>query len=189
MSFFSRLFGTHSDVPTPIQSEQEQKTLPEIKKEDSVDNSESTKDTVIIHYGTQMPIDSIYAYIERDYEEQGYNDALCNADASYKESKKVIIKNGLKRLFEQVGLRYKSDLRDIQVSITTYEQQGMVDTAASLKARSETYLEHLTKIVEMETALDKEEKQMLSMIDSYERGFLRGLAAKANSILRSDNRG
>ena len=36
-----------------------------------------------------MPIDAIYAYIERDYEEQGYSDSMCNADNSYKEAKKT----------------------------------------------------------------------------------------------------
>ena len=64
-----------------------------------------------------MPIDAIYAYIQDDYEQEGYSDAMCNADMAYKESKKEIIKNGLKMLFEQVRLRYESDIRDINVQI------------------------------------------------------------------------
>ncbi len=183
MSFFSNLFGGSSSASGPTSTEQEKQS--QVSNEEVANTSE--KDTVTIRYGTQMPIDIIYSYIERDYEQQGYSDALCNADTSFRDSKKEIIRNGLKRLFEQVALRYKSDLRDIEVNISTFEQQGMIATAASLKARRETYTEHLQKLEVMEKALDNGEKQMLSMIDSYDRGFLRGLAAKADTLLRAEN--
>lgn len=96
--------------------------LPEIKREDFVDDSEPILESnaMTIKYGTGMPIDAIYAYIQDDYEQEGYSDAMCNADMAYKESKKEIIKNGLKMLFEQVRLRYESDIRDINVHLNDY---------------------------------------------------------------------
>lgn len=53
-----------------------------------------------------MPIDAIYAYIKDDYEQMGYDDAMCNADIQYKESKKEIIINKLKVVYRtsQVAL-------------------------------------------------------------------------------------
>ncbi len=135
-------------------------------------------------YGTGMPIDVIYSYIQTDYEQDGYNDAMCNSDIQYKESKKKIINNGLKMLFEQVRLRYESDIRDINVQIDIVETQGLTSSSMSLKARKETYNEHLKKIKEMEDALDVGESKMMSMIDSYERGFLKGVAAKSESFIR-----
>lgn len=186
-SFFTKQTGQQS-APA-LESETTSKeiaNLPEIKKEDFVDDSEPEPESiyVTIKYGTGMPIDAIYAYIKDDYEQMGYDDAMCNADIQYKESKKEIIINKLKVLFEQVRLRYKGDIRDIEVYIDTVEAQGITSTASTLKARKETFNEHLRKIDEMEESLDKGEKKMLNMVASYERGFLKGVSAKSESFIK-----
>ena len=179
MGLFSSIFGKKEQVQAPTMKE-----LPEVKEEVFVDNTDPVDEPVTLHYGTKMPIDAIYAFINKNFEQDGYDDAMCNIDSTYKDSKVSIIKNELKRLFEQVRLRYKNDLRELEVQIDIVEQQGLTNTAASLKARKETFLEHMDAIAKMEAALDKGESQMLSMIDSYERGFLRGLAAKSDALLK-----
>ncbi|MEG1402388.1 hypothetical protein [Bacteroides sp.] len=185
MSIFSKLFGRSTSASNGDVPSNEGKQLPEIKKEDFVDDTEPSKELINSSFGTEMPIDAIYAYLERDYEQQGYEDSMCNADNSYKDSKKEIIKNGLKRLFSQVRLRYKDDLRRIDVQINIVEQQGMINTSSSLKAKKETFLEHMKTIDEMEASLINDEPQMLGMIDSYNRGFLKGLAAISQSYLKN----
>ena len=65
MGLLSFLFGSKKDVP--VQEEVSSKILPEIKEEDFVDNSDPNEDLYTVHYGTKMPIDAIYAYINRDY--------------------------------------------------------------------------------------------------------------------------
>lgn len=112
---------------------------------------------------------------------------MVNADSTYKDSKKNIIKNELRRLFEQVTLRYRNDLRDIEVQIEIVEQQGLINTASSLKARKDTYIEHMSVMKDMVESLEKEEPQMMSMVKSYERGFLKGLAAKSDLLLRNNH--
>lgn len=124
MGLLSFLFGSKKDVP--VQEEISSKILPEIKEEDFVDNSDPNEDLYTVHYGTKMPIDAIYAYINRDYEQSGYDDAMVNADSTYKDSKKNIIKNELRRLFEQVTLRYRNDLRDIEVQIEIVEHKVII---------------------------------------------------------------
>ena len=188
MGIFS-LFSQKNQVEAPIEKEsslqEEKNNLPEIKREDFVDDSDPNQENniITIRYGTGLPIDAIYAYIEEDYEQIGYDDAMCNTDITYKESKKTIIKNGLKRLFEQIRLRYKSDIRDIDVQIDAVEAQGLTYSSESLKARKETFIEHMNTMDKMEASLDREESQMLSMINSYERGFLKGLSAKSESFI------
>lgn len=179
MGFLSSIFGKKEQAP-----ELPAKELPEVREDIFVDNSEPADEPIVLHYGTKMPIDAIYAYINKDFEQQGYDDAMCNINSAYKDSGVSIIKNGLKRLFKQVRLRYKSDLREIEVQIGIVEQQGLTDTAESLKARKETFLEHMDEMERMEKSLDNNEPQMLSMVDSYERGFLRGLAAKSDALLK-----
>ncbi|MFV0419452.1 MAG: hypothetical protein ACK5KT_12065 [Dysgonomonas sp.] len=186
MGFFSRLFA--NEQQQPVIEEEEKKPLPEIKREDFVDDTDPNEDKGIMYikYGTGMPIDAVYAYVEKDYEQEGYDDAICNPDSSYKESRKIIIRSGLNRRFEQVRLRYKNDLREIDVQISTVEQQGMMNTSSVLRARRETYSEHLAKIDEMEKRLKEDDIQLLSMLDSYDRGFLRGLAAISQTFLKQD---
>ena len=70
------------------------------------------------------------------------------------------------------------------MQIATVEQQGMMNTSSILRARRDTYSEHLTKIDEMERKLDENDIQLLSMLDSYDRGFLRGLAAISQTFLK-----
>lgn len=153
-------------VGLPNVEDNSKEILPEIRREDFVDDSEPNleSNTITIKYGTGMPIDAIYAYIQDDYEQEGYSDAMCNADMAYKESKKEIIKNGLKMLFEQVRLRYESDIRDINVQIDIVDIQGLTTSSMSLKARRDTYNEHLKKINDMELSLDREDKKMMNMI-------------------------
>ena len=135
----------------------------------------------------ELPVYTQSPYINRDYEQSGYDDAMVNADSTYKDSKKNIIKNELRRLFEQVTLRYRNDLRDIEVQIEIVEQQGLINTASSLKARKDTYIEHMSVMKDMVESLEKEEPQMMSMVKSYERGFLKGLAAKSDLLLRNNH--
>lgn len=72
---------------------------------------------------------------------------------------------------------------DINVQIDIVDIQGLTTSSMSLKARRDTYNEHLKKINDMELSLDREDKKMMNMIASYERGFLKGVAAKSESFI------
>lgn len=187
MNFFKKLFGSNRTEELPVANEEVAR--PEIKREDFVDDSEPTKESniVTITFGTGLPIDAIYTFIGRDYEQEGYDDAMINLDNSYKESKKEIILNELKIRIEQVKLAYNNKLREIEVSISNIEQQGLINTSAQLKAKRQTYLEHIDKIKEIESSINLGDKKFLTMIDSYERGFLKGVAAKTIKFFDIEN--
>ena len=70
-----------------------------------------------------MPIDVIFAFIHRDFEEQGYQDALVNSDLRYREMKEGIIRNDLRMLFRRISLRYQSDIRMLDVQIKNAEEE------------------------------------------------------------------
>ncbi len=187
MGFFNLFkksnYNNNEEIGLPDTEETD--NSPEIKREDFVDDSEPEPENKIItiKYGTGMPIDVIYSYIQDDYEQEGYDDAMCNVDMVYKNQKKEIIKNNLRMLFERVRLKYEKDIREINIQINIVETQGLTTSSMSLKARKDTYNEHLTKINEMEESLDREEGKMMNMIASYERGFLKGVAAKSESFI------
>ena len=119
--------------------------LPEIKKEDFVDDSDPKKNnSITITYGTGMPIDLIYSFLKEDYETKGYDDALANPDLSYRENNKSIIKSNLEIKFKQVRLRYIDVLRDIDFHIYT----PALDIAQSFAVMAQIALNHAVKKIE-----------------------------------------
>ena len=185
MGLLKWLFGSKPAVQDfPVENE---KNKPEIREEDFIDNTdpnEEQSDNVYqVAYGTGFAIDAIYGFVKRDFEQKGFEDAMVNPENSYKESGMLLVKNELKQLFEQVRLKYRGDLRLLQVQIDNLEKQGLPYQAANLYARKETYEEHMKKIDDMEQKLENEEASMMTPIYTYERGFLKGLSAKSDIIL------
>ncbi len=174
--------GLFSFFKSRKNAEEPEVTLPEIKEEDFVDNSEPTKDVVSIPYGTGMSIDAVYEFIKKDYEEIGYNEALSNQDSSYKNEKVIMIKGQIKTRIEQVRLRYDGDLRNIKTQIGNSEEEGLANTASILKARQETIMKHLDVMADMESKLENKEDEFY-IISSYKRGFKKGLVAQTNTLL------
>ncbi|KAA6338536.1 hypothetical protein EZS27_013471 [termite gut metagenome] len=154
--------------------------LPEIKKEDFADDSNlSDKNNVItITYGTGKPIDLIYSYLEEDYESKGYNDALCNPDNSYKEMNKKWIKSGLEVKLKRVILIYGDKLSEIDFHIKSRAEAGLIDIVKDLESKKDILEKHVDTLAQMENEIQDDNVFYISrMLTSYERGFLRGLAA------------
>lgn len=147
---------------------------------------EEQKKIIKISWGTGMPIDVIFGFVHRDFEECGYQDALINTDIQYRETKEAIIRNDLKMLFRRIALRYRNDIREIDVQIDTAKKACALSSASLLQARRETYEEHLSEIFEMEKMLDENNPQMTTMIESYRRGFLKGIAAKTIEFINNE---
>ncbi len=82
------------------------------RETDETESAGNSSSTVLINYGTGMPIDLIYSFLKEDYETKGYDDALSNPDVSYKEMNKSMIRSNLEIKFRQVKLRYTDNLRN-----------------------------------------------------------------------------
>lgn len=153
--------------------------LPETQPAETAGNSDSSAgtDSDAMTYVTGMPIDLIYFYLKEDNEKKGYADALSNPDNSYKEMNKSLIRSNLEVKFKQVILKYTDDLREIDFHIESRSQAGLVDVVEQLRSRKETLRKHMEMLIEMENDLRKDTPYMLGMLMSYERGFMKGLAA------------
>lgn len=181
MSIF-KLFGAkpkEENLPPFIETPE---VLPEVKNEQEDDSkkeepSKNKQKLITIKWGTGMPIDVIFNFIHKDFEDEGYQDALVNSDLQYREAKEGIIRNDLKMLFKRISLRYKSDVREIEVQMRNAQEQYAMSSASLLQARKETYEEHLEEIADMERLLDANDPKMMTMIESYRRGFLKGISA------------
>jgi len=124
-----------------------------------------------------MPMDEIYKYLHTDFESRGYEDALMNPDISYRDMNKKLIVSNLKVLFKELKQTYVDSLNRTDFHIRSRSQAGLIDIVEMLKNKRDMFESHLNEIKKMEDDLEKGEEYMIGMLLSYERGFLRGLAA------------
>ncbi|MBP3842478.1 MAG: hypothetical protein J6E29_02410 [Prevotella sp.] len=174
----------------PVENEQ---TIPEVvepiqeqnNEQGSPQENEEKKKIITITWGTGMPIDVIFNFIHKNFEEEGFQDALVNCDITYRDAKEKIIRNDLEMLFRRIILKYKGDIRIINVKIENAHKALALGAAADLEALRATYEEHLAEIQEMQTQLEADDPKMTTMIESYRRGFLKGIAANAVNFINN----
>lgn len=122
-------------------------------------------------------VSKVYQYLKSDFETMGYDDALCTPDVSYKDKNKSIIRNKLKILIDEQKVVYAESLRVVRFHIKTREEAGLITVVDELKVKEANLDHHYQVILKMEKDLADEVPYILSMLLSYERGFLRGLYA------------
>lgn len=147
------------------------------RETDETESAGNSSSTVLINYGTGMPIDLIYSFLKEDYETKGYDDALSNPDVSYKEMNKSMIRSNLEIKFRQVKLKYTDNLRNLDFHIKSRSEAGLVDLVKQLEMKKEMLLQHMEELNRMERDFQENVPYMTGMLLSYERGFLRGLGA------------
>ena len=152
---------------------------------EETNEEKSVKNTVVITYGTGKAIDLIYNFLKDDYESKGYDDTLTNPDTSYKEMNKSMIKSSLEIKFKQVRRRYEDDLRTIDFHIHSRKEAGLIELVKELETKKEILLQHVKELNTMEKDFVDEAPYMMGMLYSYERGFLRGLAALSLEQIKS----
>lgn len=151
------------------------------------ENENEKKRVITITWGTGMPIDVIFNFIHKNYEEEGFQDALVNQDITYRDAKVTIIRNDLEMLFKRISLRYKSNIRELTVRIENSRKAFALGAASDLEARLATYEEHLAEITEMEKQLANDDPKMTTMIESYKRGFLKGVSAASINFINNNH--
>ena len=179
-------FRNREGLDTPDGKE----ALPEIKEEDFIDNSESTeqeKPSYSIELGSKMPKDVIHAFLNGDYNNKAYHDALVNPDLAFMEQNLDILRGELEHKFKQVFDKYEDMLQEIDFHIQSRSKAGLVDLVEQLKTRRATYERHMQKLHKMEEDLDKGERYMTKIFENYKVGFTLGMASLSLHDLNMDN--
>lgn len=189
MALFSIFRSKQKDMDQmiPVEVNDEPQAEKADIQESASDEQDKKPQLLTITWGTGMPIDVIFHYIHKDYEEDGYQDALVNSDLKYRETKEEIIINDLKMLFKRITLKYKNDIREVDVMIDNAQKAYALAAAAKLQARKDTFEEHLIEIESMKSRLEANDPEMLTMIDSYQRGFLKGVSAASMNFINNNN--
>jgi len=183
---FSSKQVANSDVIPVVSDEPQSENL--IGEEPAKEEKKEENDPriITIKWGTGMPIDVIFNYIHKNYEDEGFQDALVNSDINYRDAKEKIIRSNLEMLFKRIILRYKNDIRDVEFKIDNARKAYALAAAAKLDTLRETYEEHLSEINDMQNLLEADDPKMMTMIESYRRGFLKGITASTLNFIENN---
>src|SRR5690606_3478697 len=95
----------------------------------------------------------IYAFLQQNFEERGFNDALISADEGYKNDNIKLIKYDLEILIQQVKTYHQSLLKDIQFHIHSRTRAGLIDLVDELKIKQSDLHAHIEKVSVYEESL------------------------------------
>lgn len=182
------LFGgkkvANSDVE-PVEIDNVQDVINEIDAPEEPADADEKKNLITITWGTGMPIDVIFNFIHKNFEEEGFQDALVNSDVTYRDTKEKIIRNDLEMLFTRITLRYKSDIRMVEFKMNNAREAFAFGAFNKLETLKHTYEEHLAEIENMKELLDADDPKMTTMIESYRRGFMKGVTAATLNFIEN----
>ena len=159
--------------------------FPEIPEKVFIEKDEIKADPNVSQAGQKLAsnIDMLFEFLEKNYEELGYNDALRNPDASHMEQNVEAIQNQLQRVINRVKTFYEDFIKEINFHIDSRSRSGMVDTVEELKMKKDIAESHISKVIEIETDSKNGVGDSQGILIGYRRGFRNGLAAISNHAI------
>ncbi|MFD2514193.1 hypothetical protein ACFSRY_09970 [Pontibacter locisalis] len=161
--------------------------LPEITEDVFVERNKPA-DTVAPEQAgttTDAGINTLFQFLEKNYEAKGYDDALINPDTTHLNQNLEALKNDLARTIRKVKTFYEDFIREINFHINSRGRSGMIDTVEELVMKREIAEDHIRQVIEIEEQAKNNEGLGQGIIISYTRGFRNGLASISHhSILR-----
>ncbi|MCE1166501.1 MAG: hypothetical protein LWX70_00240 [Sphingobacteriia bacterium] len=166
----------------------EEKELPEIPKNLFIEDNEPVEVKQEVAGRTDVNgIEAIYAFLQKDYEEKGYNDAIVNPDDSHLKDNIKVIRYDLEMVVERVLNYYDNLILDIESNINARAKAGLFDLVEQLKGKKEMVIKHINKVKELKEEANDEESITNRAILSYKNGFMKGLSALTHTNLLNKN--
>lgn len=169
-AYFAPVFG-QQDLPI------------ETTSEDISENNgkETGNKTLTVSYATGWPIDVIYGYLHKNYEEKGFNDAMVKSDLTFKEINMNIIRNKILMVFREINLNYDVMRKDLETRIETCTTAGLLTTLSELEKQIAIINAHKLELAQLEQDFKNNANEASVPLQSYDCGFLRGIATIAMS--------
>lgn len=145
------------------------------------DYMEEGKSSVLQERQEIVGLETIYKFLQSDFESRGYSDALTNPDDSYRTDNLLLIKYDLQIIIHQVNTYHEDLLRELDFHILSRSRAGLIDLVEELKNRKEMVKEHVNKVMDIKNDLDNEFGMAQRILLSYQRGFMKGLSAITQS--------
>ncbi|MFD0765266.1 hypothetical protein ACFQZI_10420 [Mucilaginibacter lutimaris] len=175
-----------------LNSDTEGILLPEIKEDVFIEHIANKPSENNSHFFTESPtsqmdnttnsvadnnIALLYAFLDRNHEAKGYDDALLNPDSSHLAQNLDALKNDLVRTINKVKTFYEDFIQETEYHILSRGRSGMVDIVEELEMKKSIAAGHMAKLTVIEDNTAKGEGDCKGILLSYTRGFKNGLAA------------
>lgn len=148
--------------------------------QESIVSTETTKEDekrpLTVSYATGWPIDIVYGYLHKNYEQKGFEDAMLKSDLTFRDMNKNIIKNKILMVFREINLNYDVMRQDLQERINTCNAAGLLTTVSQLEKRINLIDSHKEELRCLEENFRNNTNEASIPLQSYECGFLRGVA-------------
>lgn len=173
--FFKRTDKNGSQM-TPLngQNHTNGQALPEVEERVFIESAPSKE---LAPPPVENNINVLYAFMDRNHEVKGYDDALLNPDASHLSQNLEALKNELIRTLNKVKTYYEDFIQETDFHIQSRSRSGMVDMVEELEMKKKIAVGHIEKVKTIESDTIKEEGDCKGILISYTRGFKNGLAA------------
>lgn len=161
-------------IPMPV--------LEPAEAKENVENVSVTKETkdadkpLTVSYATGWPIDVVYGYLHKNYEEKGFQDAMLQSDLAFKNMNMSLIRNKILMVFREINLNYDVKKQDIQRRIDNCNASGLLTIVAQLEQTLQMIDAHKKELAELENDFRNNANEASIPLQSYECGFLRGIA-------------
>lgn len=163
-------------VVEPSEAKEVVESVAPVKEEASRENKPLT-----VYYATGWPIDVIYGYLHKNYEDKGFADAMVKSDMAFRDLNMSLIRNKILMVFREINLNYDVMKQDLQVRIDTCNAAGLLTTVAEIEKTMSLINAHKEELREMEADFRNNANEASIPLQSYNCGFLRGIATIAMS--------
>ena len=163
-------------VVEPSEAKEEVESVAPVKAEDSNVNKPLT-----ISYATGWPIDVIYGYLHKNYEDKGFADAMVKSDLAFRDLNMSLIRNKILMVFREINLNYDVMKQDLQVRIDNCNAAGLLTTVAEIGKTMSLINAHKEELRKLEADFRNNANEASIPLQSYDCGFLRGIATIAMS--------
>lgn len=130
-----------------------------------------------VSYATGWPIDVIYGYLHKNYESKGFDDAMLKSDLAFRDLNMSLIKNKILMVFREINLNYDVMKQDLQTRIDNCNAAGLLTTVSELEKTMSTINTHKEELRVLEADFRNNVNEASIPLQSYDCGFLRGIAS------------
>ena len=163
-------------VVEPSEAKEVVESVAPVKEEASRENKPLT-----VSYATGWPIDVIYGYLHKNYEDKGFADAMVKSDLAFRDLNMSLIRNKILMVFREINLNYDVMKQDLQVRIDNCNAAGLLTTVAEIEKTMSLINAHKEELSQLELDFRNNANEASIPLQSYDCGFLRGIATIAMS--------
>ena len=167
-------------IPLQLSQNNEKTSLEEVMNEAPVIEKASPENKPLtVSCATGWPIDIIYGYLHKNYENKGYDDAMLNSNLAFRDMNMNIIRHKILMVFREIKLNYDAMKQDLEVRIQSCNAVGLLTTVADLNTQMTVINSHVEELDKLEHDFRNNANEASVPLMSYECGFLRGVSTIA----------